>query len=125
MSNRNSSKPSLFELAASAWQPVDSVAVALCLVIPCLVWIGRHILLVGARDYSVTLSAVAQYLVDVHALGLVSLLSVVVLPGAATIHRHRRRRLFMSIASLMGVLIMIVYAVVCVPPAMTTIHRLG
>lgn len=125
MSSSNSNESSLFKLVARAWLPLDPIVVVIWLAIPCCVYIGRQIILIGVRDYFDGLSTWTQYLVGLHALGIVSILSVVTLLGAATIHRDKTRRVFMNIALFAGALVIIVYVVYCVPLAMTTIHRLG
>jgi len=113
------------QLAAIAWQPVDCFVVVIWLEIPFAVFLGRKILLHGASDRSAEQSTWAQHLVGLHALAMVSILSVVMLLGVATIHRQKPRRLFMNIALSAGVLVVIVYVVSCLAPAMTTIQRLG
>lgn len=125
MSSSNSTESSLIESTASPWWHVDFLVVVFWLNLPCYVFCGRQLILSGGRDFFLGLSTGTQYLIGLHALRMVSILSLAVLLGAATSHRHKTRRLFMNIALCTGVLVATVYLVFCFRPAMTALHRLG
>jgi branched-subunit amino acid transport protein AzlD len=121
MDTPNSNESSSTKSTAGAWLPVDFLAIIIWLTIPSNVFFGRQLILSGGLE----LSTGTQYLIGSPALRMVSILAIGVVLGAATIHHHKTRRLFMKIALTTGVFVVIVYVMYCLAPAMTALHRLG